>query len=151
VVFNSKQDLEAVKGTAEYDAFMQILTGSIYRLEIDHELQQNRWVTDTSTIERFGFTLADFNSTTPQLPEYVAPEVVHVTTISKLALIEELEKRGQLESLMDMLNIDPMLKFKWDAAASLEITHELMVAASKKLGYTAEQMQEVFDATARLI
>jgi len=74
-VINTREDLEAVKGTAEYDAFMQILKGSMLRkqdiqvypegynqpdYEGDKLLPVWEEVEDLSIISRFGFTKADF-------------------------------------------------------------------------------------------
>ena len=74
-VINTREDLEAVKGTAEYDAFMQILKGSMLRkqdiqvypegynqpdYECDKLLPVWEEVEDLSIISRFGFTKADF-------------------------------------------------------------------------------------------
>ena len=74
-VINTREDLESVKGTAEYDAFMQILKGSMLRkqdiqvypegynqpdYEGDKLLPVWEEVEDLSIISRFGFTKADF-------------------------------------------------------------------------------------------
>ena len=74
-VINTREDLDAVKGTAEYDAFMQILKGSMLRkqdiqvypegynqpdYEGDKLLPVWEEVEDLSIISRFGFTKDDF-------------------------------------------------------------------------------------------
>ena len=74
-IINTREDLEAVKGTAEYDAFMQILKGSMLRkqdiqvypegynqpdYEGDKLLPVWEEVEDLSIINRFGFAKADF-------------------------------------------------------------------------------------------
>lgn len=74
-VINTKEDLDALKGTAEYDAFMQILKGSMLRKQ-DIQVYPDDYnqpdyqgekllpiweeVEDLSVITRFGFTKADF-------------------------------------------------------------------------------------------
>lgn len=74
-VINTREDLEAVKGTPEYGEFMIALAGSMTRKQdvqvypdnyndpdYDGDKLDPIWedVEDLSTIERFGFTKADF-------------------------------------------------------------------------------------------
>jgi hypothetical protein len=75
-VINTREDLEAVKGTKHYDEFMERLRGSMTRWEnvavypdnyndpdYDGPVVEPVWeeVEDLSLIERFGFTKADFS------------------------------------------------------------------------------------------
>jgi hypothetical protein len=73
-VINSREDLEAVKGTPEYDEFMASLKGSMTRKQ-DVAVRPDNYndpdydgpeippvwedVEDLSTIKRFGFTKED--------------------------------------------------------------------------------------------
>jgi hypothetical protein len=74
-VINTREDLEKVKGTPEYDEFMKFLKGSMLRKQdvavrpegygqpgYEGEIIPPVWqdVEDLSTIERFGFTKEDF-------------------------------------------------------------------------------------------
>lgn len=74
-IINSRADLDAIQGTQEYTDFMEALKGSMTRREDQAEYPENYndpdyegdpidpvWVDveDLSTIERFGFTKADF-------------------------------------------------------------------------------------------
>ena len=68
--------------------------------------------------------------------------VDHVKSVSKLQFVEWCEATGNLNKLMSLLNSDASLKFKWDAALSLEVEHPLVQGAAQKLGMNA---QEVFD------
>jgi hypothetical protein len=71
-LINTRSDLDAIAGTPEHDAFINVLKGSIYRLEKDDTAQQWVLVTDTTTIEKYGFTVADFTDLTPpEVPVYV--------------------------------------------------------------------------------
>ncbi len=73
-VINTRADLDAIAGTPEHMDSMAILSGSLFRLEKDDILQTWKAVEDNSTIERFGFTRADFpNAVPPELPAYVPP------------------------------------------------------------------------------
>lgn len=74
-VINTREDLDALQGTKEYDDFMQILKGSMLRKQDiqvypegynqpdyqgDKLLPVWEEVEDLSIITRFGFTKADF-------------------------------------------------------------------------------------------
>ena len=74
-VINTREDLDALKGTKEYDDFMQILKGSMLRKQdiqvypegynqpdYQGEKLLPVWeeVEDLSIVARFGFTKADF-------------------------------------------------------------------------------------------
>ena len=74
-VINTREDLDAIQDTPEYDEFMASLKGSMTRKqdvqvypdnyndpEYDGETLEPIWedVEDLSTIERFGFTKEDF-------------------------------------------------------------------------------------------
>lgn len=92
-IINSREDLDLVSNTPAYTAFMAMLAGSLWRLEKDD--QAGAWVAveDNSTIERFGFTRADFpGANPPPLPAYEAPAVVVPAAVSRrqgrLALID---------------------------------------------------------------
>lgn len=69
---NTRADLDAVAGTQAHADFMDLLAGSLWRLERDDEAQTWRAVEDDGVISRYGFTRADFPSVAPpELPEYV--------------------------------------------------------------------------------
>lgn len=74
-VINTREDLEKVKGTPEYDEFMKFLKGSMLRKQdvavrpegygqpgYEGETIPPVWqdVEDLSTLSRFGFTKSDF-------------------------------------------------------------------------------------------
>lgn len=74
-VINTREDLDAIQGTPEYDEFMAALKGSMTRKQdtavrpdnysdpdYDGEVIAPVWedVEDLSTIEQFGFTKGDF-------------------------------------------------------------------------------------------
>lgn len=79
-VINTSTDLDAIQGTPEHSQFMAMLSGSIYRLEKDDVAKTWKAIEDTSTVERFGFTKADFlDAVPPALPEYVeSPDPVQM-------------------------------------------------------------------------
>ena len=76
IIINTREDLDAIKGTPEYAEFMAMLKGSMTRKQdiqvypegynhpgYDGPKLEPIWdyVEDLSTIERFGFTKADFD------------------------------------------------------------------------------------------
>lgn len=78
-IITTRADLDAIKGTPAHAQFMAMLAGSIFRAEKDDEAKCWRTVEDTTMIERFGFTRADFHDAEPPaLPEYIAPPVEEV-------------------------------------------------------------------------
>lgn len=73
-IITTRADLDALKGTPAHAQFMASLAGTIFRAEKDDEAKCWRIVEDTTMIERFGFTRADFHDAEPPaLPEYIAP------------------------------------------------------------------------------
>lgn len=77
MIINTRQDLDAIKGTQEYTDFMLFLKGSITK-QVDTQTYPEGYgqfdysgpalkpiwteIKDLSVIERFGFTEADFNN-----------------------------------------------------------------------------------------
>ena len=75
LIINTREDLDAIVGTAQYEQFMEYLKGSIIKpvnvqvypegygtADYTGETLEPIWETteDLSVIERFGFTKADF-------------------------------------------------------------------------------------------
>lgn len=81
-LINSREDLDRIYGTQEYEEFMQLLKGTLWRVEKN---AANAWITveDNTTIERFGFTREDFpNVPKPALP--VSPQLTQADYESAL-------------------------------------------------------------------
>lgn len=78
-IMTTRADLDAIKGTPAHAQFMASLAGTIFRAEKDDEAKCWRTVEDTTMIERFGFTRADFHDAEPPaLPEYIVPPAEEV-------------------------------------------------------------------------
>ena len=139
-LINSRIDLDSIKGTQEYTAFMNVLAGSIWSVTRDDEEETWKLVQDTSTIERFGFSLADFpDAPKPELPIW-EPIINNISSITKLQFVEWCEANNKLNELLTLLNSDSLLKFKWDAATSLEINNPLVIGAAHVLELDAQQV-----------
>jgi len=70
-IINTKEDVTALS-EAERNQFIQSLRGTLWRLRKDDDLKT--WVAeeDNTTIQRFGFTRADFAEiVSPALPIYI--------------------------------------------------------------------------------
>jgi hypothetical protein len=139
-LINSRIDLDSIKGTQEHTTFMNVLAGSIWSVTRDDEEETWKLVQDTSTIERFGFSLADFpDAPKPELPIW-EPIINNISSITKLQFVEWCEANNKLNELLTLLNSDSLLKFKWDAATSLEINNPLVIGAAQVLELDAQQV-----------
>ena len=77
-------------------------------------------------------------------PEPADPPVIpDITVITKLAFTEWCEANNKLTDLMDLLNADAVLKFKWDAASELVVDHPLITSSAPSLGIA--DIQTVFN------
>jgi hypothetical protein len=92
-MINTRQDLDAIAGTPEHDAFMSLLAGTLWRLEKDDTAQAWVAIEDNSTIERFNFTRADFpDAQPPALPEYVPVAPVLPFADRRATLLSEVDQ-----------------------------------------------------------
>ncbi len=77
IAINSRADLDALTGTQAHADFLTALQGTMWRLQKDDAAGTWVAVEENSTLERFGYTRADFpQSTPPALPTYVPPPSV---------------------------------------------------------------------------
>ena len=73
------------------------------------------------------------------VPEpYQPPAPPDVTTVFKLAFVEWCEANNKLDDLLNLLNSDAILKFKWDAATVLKISNPLVQGAAQQLQLDAQ-------------
>lgn len=74
-IINSRDDLDNIAGTMEHAAFIEMLRGTLWRLQKDDVAKTWVAVEDDSAIASFGFVRADFpGATPPPLPTYAAPD-----------------------------------------------------------------------------
>lgn len=77
IAINSRADLDALTGTQAHADFLAALQGTMWRLQKDDTAGTWVAVEENATLERFGYTRADFpQATPPALPVYVPPPAV---------------------------------------------------------------------------
>lgn len=90
MIINSREDLDAIADTPEHAAFMRMLEGSLWKLEKAEAGWQA--LEDDSTVQRFGFTRADFpNATPPILPVEAPPTPEELLAQDKAARVAEVD------------------------------------------------------------
>jgi len=137
MVINTRKDFDALSPT-EQSQFKQFLQGTLWRLERDDTNQTWVAIEDNNSIERFGFTRADFpNATPPELPVW-EPIDNNVKVITKLQFVEWCEANNKLADLQSLLASNDIIKLKWDAATSLEITNQLVLDAAQAMSLDAQ-------------
>lgn len=94
---NTRSDLDALAGTPDHDAFMSLLAGTLWRIEKDDTAQS--WVAfeDNTTIERFGFTRANFPDALPPVQTYEPETLDQARTRLQLAVQAHLDAAAQAD------------------------------------------------------
>lgn len=155
-LINTREDLDAIAGTPEHDAFMAMLAGTLWRLEKDDTAQAWVAIEDNSTIERFNFTRADFpDAQPPALPEYVpvvvaVPEVVTMRQ-ARLALLGA----GLLAQVNTAIANMPgaegdAARIEWEYAQEVRRDSPLVQSLIPALGMNDASLDALFTAAAAL-
>ena len=153
MIINDRKDLDALP-QAEQDVFKARLAAGINRWE----WQNGDWVLtqNTATIERFGFTLADFpDAPVPHKPDYNQNEkeleqARQGATLTRMAFMLALEDAGlydQVEAAVNSGQLEKRSKIMWDNASQFERMHPDLVGIATALGYTDQQMDDIFGLT----
>lgn len=153
---NTREDLDAIAGTPEHDAFMALLAGTLWRVEKDDTAQAWVAIEDNSTIERFNFARADFpDAQPPALPEYVpvvdpVPEVVTMRQ-ARLALLGV----GMLAQVNAAVASMPgaegdAARIEWEFSSTVERHRPLVLSLIAALGLTDAQLDDLFRQAAAL-
>lgn len=149
-LINTRADLDAIAGTPEHAAFMAMLKGSMWRLEKDDTAQAWVAIEDSSTIERFGFTRADFpGATAPELPAYVPPpsDVPQAVTMrqARLALLGAGLLAQVNTAVANMPGADgDAARIEWEYAQEVRRDSPLVAALSATFGWTSAQLDDLF-------
>ena len=153
---NTRADLDALAGTPAHDTFMAALAGSVWRLEKDDDLKTWKAVQDASTIERFGFALADFADVpAPGLPVYTPPPSKVPTSLSMRQARLALLGAGLLASADAAIAAMPdatgdAARIEWEYAQEVRRDSPLLAGMIAALGLTTEQVNGLFVAAAAL-
>ena len=85
MIINTREDLDAIQGTSEYEQFMQQLRGSLFIINRDPTTQE--WGADENdeVITRFGLTRADFEPIAQPVLPTSKPDMVDQKTAQKVA------------------------------------------------------------------
>lgn len=155
-VINSREDLDAIIGTAEHDVFMSALRGSLWRLEKDDEAGQWVAVEENSVIERFGFSRADFpGAVAPQPPEYAPPasNVPNAVTMrqARLALLQA----GLLDDIETAINSLPSpqkeaARIEWEYSQEVQRHNGFVSVLAPGLGLTELDLDQMFVTASKL-
>lgn len=156
MIVNSRDDLDAIQGTPQHAEFMDLLKGSIYRLEKDDVAKTWVVVKDTGIIEQFGFLLKDFPDVMPpELPTYVPPpsKVPQVVTMrqARLALLGV----GLLQPVVDAVAAMPGIegdaaRIEWEYAQEVRRDSALLASLANTMQMTDEQLDTLFTEGAAL-
>lgn len=156
IVVNSRDDLDAIQDTPRHAEFMDMLKGSIYRLEKDDVAKTWVVVKDASLIKQFGFLLKDFPDVTPpELPTYVPPpsKVPRAVTMrqARLALL----RVGLLQSVADAVATAPGIegdaaRIEWEYAQEVRRDSAFLASLANAMRMTDAQIDALFTEGAAL-
>lgn len=149
---NTRADLDALAGTPAHDTFMAALAGSVWRLEKNDDLKTWKAVQDASTIERFGFALADFADVpAPLLPVYTPPPSKVPSSLSMRQARLALYGAGLLDTVQAGAAAMPQTaQIEWEFAATVERTSPLVATLAANLGLDDAALDALFEAGAAL-
>lgn len=155
-VINTRDDLDAIEGTQEHAAFMETLSGTLWRIEKDDQAGVWRAIEDNSTIERFGFSRADFpGAVAPELPAYVPPpsDVPQVVSMrqARLALLGAGALASVNSAIANMAGTDgEAARIEWEYAQEVRRDSPLVQSLVPALGMTDAELDELFTRAATL-
>lgn len=144
---NTRADLDAAPAETKA-AFMAALAGSVWRLEKDDDAKLWRAVQDASTIERFGFALADFADVpAPELPVYTPPPSKVPTSLSMRQARLALLGAGLLDTVQAGVSAMPKAaQIEWEFAATVERSSPLVATLAASLGLDDAALDALFEA-----
>lgn len=149
-LINTRADLDALTGTPEHDTFINVLKGSIYRLEKDDVAKKWVLVSDDSTIAKYDFTLADFADVTPpDAPEYVADPVEVPQSVSMRSARLALLQAGVLATVNTTIANMPgaeggAARIEWEYAQEVRRDSALVLSLIPLLGMTNSEIDGMF-------
>lgn len=151
-IINTRTDLDALQGTPAHAAFMTMLAGTLYRVEKDDTAGQCLAVPDNATVERFGFTRADFPSAEPPaLPAY-APPTPEVFVCTPWQIRKAINAMGLRQAVEDAVaaSTDQALKDGWEFASAFRSDDPFVLQMGAALGKSAAETAELIQQAAAL-
>lgn len=151
-IVNSAEDLAALEGTVEYDEFLILLEGSLWRVERDDDRQTFVAIEDNTTIERYGLTRADFpNAQPPELPEWTPPPSTVPQVVSPLQAKAELMARGLYEAVAAIVEAaaDPVMKLAWATASEFRRTSPMVLGIAGAMTWDDDYLDDLFTQAAK--
>jgi hypothetical protein len=152
-VINTREDLDALIGTPAHDQFMAVLRGTLWRLEKDDSAGEWKAIENNETINRFGFTRADFPAATaPDLPEYTPPAPAAAVTCTPWQIRKALNSLGLRQAVEDAVaaSDDIALKDGWEFATEFRSDDPFVLSMGAMLGRDADQTRELIEMAASL-
>jgi hypothetical protein len=146
-IVNSAEDLAALEGTVEYDEFLTLLEGSLWRVERDDEQQTFVAIEDNNTIEHYGLTRADFpNAQPPELPEWTPPPSKVPQSVSPLQAKAELMARGLYDNVATVVEAsgDPIMQLAWGTASEFRRTSPMVLGIAGAMTWDDEYLDDLF-------
>lgn len=143
---NTREDLDNILGTPQHDAAMNLLGGTIWRLEKDDVAKVWKAILDESTISKFGLTIADFiNISSPELPTYIA-EITPIKSLTAWQVRKVLTQLGLRDSVETAVaNADQATKDAWTYASSFQRDDAILNAMALTLNLTPTQLNDMFN------
>lgn len=149
-VINARSDLDAIAGTPAHVAFMARLAATLWRFERDDDAQTWVAVEDNSTIERFGFSRADFpGAQPPAQPEYVTPATPAPPVVTMRQARLALLGSGMADQVNQAIASIPgdagaAARIEWEYAQEIRRDSPLLLALSAQLQMTDAQIDALF-------
>lgn len=152
---NTRADLDLLASTPAHAAFMAMLAGTLWRIELDAGTQAWAAVADDTIVARYGLTRADFpDATPPELPEVVA-QAVSVPAVTPRQARLALLAAGKLAAVDAALAAMPgaageAARITWEFALEIRRDDPLIVSMAGALGLSDEALDGLFAQAAGL-
>lgn len=149
-LINTRSDLDAIAGTPEHTEFLNMLKGSVYRLEKDDMAKQWTLHVDTSIIAKYGFTISDFpDLAKPDIPDYVHDPIVTPKSVPMRSARLALLQTGKLSIVNTIIaNMQgtegDAARIEWEYAQEVRRDNALVLSLIPLLGMTDSEIDGLF-------
>lgn len=149
-MINSREDLEKIKGTPEYNQFIELLKSTLFHLVKDDVEKKWKVVEKNETTEKFGFTRSEFGVVKPPAtPKYVEEVVPLPSSVSMRQARLALLAAGLLDAVESTIaamtgEAGQAARIEWEYATTVERNSEWVANLASALGITNEQLDALF-------